>query len=73
MDPKRIVDVSGSADELIIMDIPFIASANTSMFDGVTVPDYLKEYFTENNVETVGNYAGIMDLNLEKIAELKPE
>jgi iron complex transport system substrate-binding protein len=72
-DPNRIVDVSGSADELIIMGIPFIASANTSMFDGVTVPDYLKDYFTENNVEVVGNYAGIMDLNLEKIAALKPD
>jgi iron complex transport system substrate-binding protein len=72
-DPKRIVDVSGSADELIIMGVPFIASANTSMFDGVTVPDYLKDYFTVNNVEIVGNYAGIMDLNLEKIAGLKPD
>lgn len=72
-EPNRIVDVSGSADELIIMGIPFIASANTSMFDGTTVPDYLQEYFTENNVEIVGNYSGIMDLNLEKIASLKPD
>jgi iron complex transport system substrate-binding protein len=73
-DPKRIVDVSGSADELIILGIPFIGSANTSMFDGVTVPDYLKNYFTANNVEVVGNYSGAsMDLNLEKIAELKPD
>lgn len=73
-DPKRIVDVSGSADELIILGVPFIASANTSMFDGITVPDYLKDYFTENNVETVGNYSGASgDLNLEKIAELKPD
>jgi iron complex transport system substrate-binding protein len=73
LDPKRIVDVSGSADELIIMGIPFIASANTSMFDGMTVPDYLKDYFTGNHVEVVGNYGGIMDLNLEKIAGLKPD
>jgi iron complex transport system substrate-binding protein len=72
-DPKRIVDVSGSADELIILGMPFIASANTSMFDGVTVPDYLKGYFSGNSVEVVGNYSGIMDLNLEKIAELKPD
>ncbi len=73
-DPQRIVDVSGSADELMILGIPFIASANTSMFDGVTVPDYLQEYFTQNNVETVGNYSGASgDLNLEKIAELKPD
>ncbi|MFV0413745.1 MAG: ABC transporter substrate-binding protein [Oscillospiraceae bacterium] len=72
--PQRIVDVSGSADELIILGIPFIASANTSMFDGVTVPEYLQEYFTENNVEIVGNYSGASgDLNLEKIAELKPD
>ncbi|MDR2051850.1 MAG: ABC transporter substrate-binding protein [Treponema sp.] len=72
--PQRIVDVSGSADELIILGVPFIASANTSMFDGVTVPDYLQGYFTGNNVETVGNYSGAVgDLNLEKIAELKPD
>ncbi len=72
-DPQRIVDVSGSADELIIMGVGFIGSANTSMFDGVTVPDYLQDYFTENKVEIVGNYSGTMDLNLEKIAELKPD
>ena len=74
--PQRIADVSGLADELIILDMPFIASANTSMFDGITVPDYLQEYFTQNNVETVGNYSGASasgDLNLEKIAELKPD
>lgn len=73
LSPERIVDVSGSADELIIMGIPFVGSANTSMFDGVTVPDYLATYFTENKVEVVGNYSGTMDLNLEKIAELKPD
>jgi iron complex transport system substrate-binding protein len=73
VDPKRIVDVSGSADELMILGIPFTGSANTSMFDGTSVPDYLKAYFTQNNVEVVGNYAGIMDLNLEKIAALKPD
>lgn len=71
--PQRIVDVSGSADELIALDIPFVGSANTSMFDGVSVPDYLQETFTSNNVEIVGNYSGSMDLNLEKIAELKPD
>ena len=74
--PQRIVDVSGSADELIILGMPFVASANTSMFDGVTVPEYLQDYFTENGVETVGNYSGSSasgDLNLEKIAELKPD
>lgn len=72
--PQRIVDVSGSADELIILGMPFIASANTNMFDGVTVPEYLQEYFTKNKIETVGNYSGAVgDLNLEKIAELKPD
>ncbi|MDR1359004.1 MAG: ABC transporter substrate-binding protein [Coriobacteriales bacterium] len=73
VDPQGLVDVSGSADELIIMGIPFIASANTSMYDGVTVPAYLQDYFTANKVETVGNYGGTTDLNLEKIAELKPD
>lgn len=74
--PQRIVDVAGLSDELIILGVPFIASANTNMFDGVTVPAYLQDYFTENKVETVGNYSGASgsgDLNLEKIAELKPD
>lgn len=72
--PQRIVDVAGLSDELIILGVPFIASANTNMFDGVTVPAYLQDYFTENKVETVGNYSGAAgDLNLEKIAELKPD
>lgn len=73
-DPQRIVDVSGSADELIILDMPMVASANTNMFDAVTVPDYLQDYFTENDIEIVGNYSGASgDLNLEKIAELEPD
>lgn len=72
--PQRIVDVSGMSDELMLLGIPFIASANTNMFDGVTVPAYLQDYFTENKVEIVGNYSGAAgDLNLEKIAELKPD
>ena len=59
---------------LIILGVPFIGSANTSMFDGVTVPPNLEEYFTENNVEVVGNYSGsVGELNLEKIAELEPD
>ena len=38
------------------------------------VPEYLQEYFAENNVETVGNYSGSAgDLDLEKIAELEPD
>lgn len=76
VNPQRIVDVSGLADELIILDMPFIASANTSMYDGITVPDYLQEYFTNNKIEIVGNYSGAAasgDLNLEKIVELKPD
>lgn len=72
--PQRIVDVSGSADELIILGMPFVASANTSMFDGITVPEYLQDYFSENSIETVGNYSGAVgDLNIEKIAELQPD
>ena len=53
-----------------------LASANTSMFDGVSVPDHLKQVFSDKNIEVVGNYSGASstgDLNLEKIAELKPD
>lgn len=53
-----------------------IASANTSMFDGVSVPKHLTTLFAERGIEVVGNYSGASstgDLNLEKIAELKPD
>lgn len=75
-DPQRIVDVAGLTEELLILDMNVIASANTSMFDGVSVPDHLKQIFSEKNIEVVGNYSGASstgDLNLEKIAELKPD
>ncbi len=42
VNPQRIVDVSGSADDLIALGIPFIASANTSMCYGVSLPEYLE-------------------------------
>ncbi len=74
--PQRIVDVSGLTEELLILNMNVIASANTSMFDGVTVPKHLKAVFEEKKMETVGNYSGASstgDLNLEKIAELKPD
>lgn len=72
--PQRIVDVSGSADELIILEMTFVGSANTSMYDATTVPEYLQGYFTKHDVETVGNYSGSAgDLDLEKIAELNPD
>lgn len=73
VNPQRLVDISGSAEELMILGIPFIASANTSMYDGTTVPGHLQEYFDENGVEVVGNYSGMTDINVERIAELKPD
>lgn len=75
-DPQRIVDVAGLTEELLILNMNVIASANTSMFDGVSVPEHLKQVFREKNIEVVGNYSGASstgDLNLEKIAELKPD
>ena len=39
--PQRIVDVAGLTEELLILDMKVIASANTSMFDGVSVPEHL--------------------------------
>ncbi|MDY3120993.1 ABC transporter substrate-binding protein [Suipraeoptans intestinalis] len=75
-DPQRIVDVAGLTEELLLLNMNVIASANTSMFDGVSVPDHLKQIFDEKKMEVVGNYSGALstgDLNLEKIAELKPD
>ena len=74
--PQRIVDVAGLTEELSILDMKVIGSANTSMFDGVSVPTHLKELFKDNHIKTVGNYSGASstgDLNIEKIAELKPD
>ena len=74
--PQRIVDVAGLTEELLILDMKVIASANTSMFDGVSVPKHLTTLFAERDIEVVGNYSGASstgDLNLEKIAELKPD
>ena len=74
--PQRIVDVAGLTEELLLLDMNVIASANTSMFDGVSVPDHLKQVFSAKNIDVVGNYSGSSstgDLNLEKIAELKPD
>ena len=74
--PQRIVDVAGLTEELLILDMKVIASANTSMFDGVSVPKHLTTLFAEKGIEVVGNYSGSSstgDLNLEKIAELKPD
>ena len=74
--PQRIVDVAGLTEELLILDMKVIASANTSMFDGVSVPKHLTTLFAERGIEVVGNYSGASstgDLNLEKIAEIKPD
>lgn len=46
------------------------------MFDGMSVPKHLATLFAEKGIEVVGNYSGSSstgDLNLEKIAELKPD
>lgn len=71
--PKRLIDLSGSAEELDILGIPYIACAQTSMFDGVTVPSHLKDSFDERGIETVGNWSGMTDINIERIVELKPD
>ena len=56
--PQRIVDVAGLTEELLILDMKVIASANTSMFDGVSVPKHLATLFAERGIEVVGNYSG---------------
>lgn len=45
--PQRIVDVAGLTEELLVLDMKVIASANTSMFDGVSVPKHLATLFAE--------------------------
>lgn len=73
VNPQRLVDISGSAEELDILGIPYIASAQTSMYDGITVPAHLKDSFDERGIETVGNWCGMTDINIERIVELEPD
>lgn len=73
INPQRLVDLSGSAEELDTLGIPYIACAQTSMFDGITVPSHLKDSFDERGIETVGNWSGMTDINIERIVELEPD
>lgn len=73
VNPKRLVDISGSAEELDILGIPYIACAQTSMYGGITIPPHLKDSFNERGIETVGNWCGMTDYNIERIVELKPD
>jgi len=73
VNPQRLIDLSGSAEELDILGIPYIACTQTSMYDGTTVPPHLKDSFDERGIETVGNWSGMTDINIERIVELKPD
>lgn len=65
--PKRIADVSGAAEELILMGLTPIAAANTEK--GVLFP-HLKERLPE--VEVVGNAWGDA-IDIEKVAKTNPD
>ena len=42
--PQRIVDVAGLTEELLILDMKVIASANTSMFVGCLSPNIWQRF-----------------------------
>ena len=68
--PQRIVDVAGLTEELLILDMKVIASANTSMFDGVSVPKHLATLFAERGIEVVGNYRGLtLELSFDSFSQ----
>ena len=43
------------------------------MFDGVTIPEHLKESFDSHGIETVRKWSGMTDINIERIVELQPD
>ena len=68
--PKRIVDISGSSEELVILGYTPVATANVDSYDTENVPSYMKETFKDTKV--VGH--SMMDtMDIEAIIEANPD
>ena len=68
--PKRIVDVSGSSEELVILGYTPVATANVDSYDTENVPSYMADTFKDTKV--VGH--SMMDtMDIEAIIEANPD
>lgn len=68
--PSRIVDISGSSEELAILGYTPVATANVDSYDTENVPSYMAEAFKD--VKVVGHsMSDTMDL--EAIIEAEPD
>ena len=69
-EPRRIVDISGATEELLLLGFKPIGTANQDSLKPGETPAYLEEYLADAQI--VGNYAR-GEANLEQIAALKPD
>lgn len=69
-DPKRIVDISGSSEELIILGETPVGTANVDSYDTTKVPSYIKDKLGDAKV--VGH--SMMDtMDVESILSTNPD
>lgn len=69
-DPKRIVDISGSSEELIILGHTPVGTANVDSYDTTNVPTYIKDKL--GNAKVVGH--SMMDtMDIEAILSTNPD
>ena len=68
--PRRIVDISGSSEELAILGYTPVGTANVDSYDTENIPSYMKETFKD--VKVVGHsMSDTMDI--EAIIEAEPD
>lgn len=69
-DPKRIVDISGSTEELLILGHTPVATANVDSYETTKVPSYIEEKL--KNTKVVGH--SMMDtMDVEAILGTNPD
>ena len=69
-DPKRIVDISGSSEELVLLGHTPVGTANVDSYQTDVVPSYMKN--TLGNAKVVGH--SMMDtMDIEAILSLDPD
>lgn len=68
--PKKIVDISGSSEELVLLGHTPVATANVDSYETDSVPSYIKEQLGDAKV--VGH--SMMDtMDIEAILEAEPD
>ena len=69
-DPKRIVDISGSSEELLILGHTPVATANVDSYETTKVPSYIEDKLKDTKV--VGH--SMMDtMDVEAILGTNPD